>query len=136
MKNKLLFILYSVLFTGCQFTDQQVYQQQQVCKRLAEGYLTTQNQQTYEFWKLEQGPTQGQQHKLKLTYKKPNENGLILSSLLLPTVELECILEQQQIRVSVTQATGKQIHVLEVHLPDATNDIPRNLVQVAQSKIR
>lgn len=136
MKNKLLFIVFSVLFTGCQFTDRTVYQQQQICKRLAEGYLTTQNQQMYEFWKLEQSPTQGQQHTIKLTYKKPNENGLILSGLLLPTVELECTLEQQQIMVSVIQAAGKQVRVLEVQLPDATNDIPRNLVQVAQSKIR
>lgn len=134
MKNKLLFIVCSILFTGCQFTDQNAYQQQQVCKRLAEGYLTTQNQQSYEFWKLEQGPAQEQQHTLKLTYKKPNENGLILSGVYLPTVELECTLKNQQIMVSVIQAKGALVPVLNVQLQNEAIGKPKSPDLIAQSK--
>ena len=61
---------------------------------LAQGYLKTQNQQTYEFWRLEKAQTQAQQSTLRLTYKQPTENGVIMSSLLLPTVEFIC--RQQQ----------------------------------------
>lgn len=134
MKNKLLFIICSVLFTGCQFTDQNAYQQQQVCKRLAEGYLTTQNQQSYEFWKLEQAPTHEQQSTLKLTYKKPNENGLILSGVYLPTVELECTLKNQQIMVSVIQAKGALVPVLNVQLQNEAIGKPKSSDLIAQSK--
>lgn len=134
MKNKLLFIICSVLFTGCQFTDQNAYQQQQVCKRLAEGYLTTQNQQSYEFWKLEQAPTHEQQSTLKLTYKKPNENGLILSGVYLPTVELECTLKNQQIMVSVIQAKGALVPVLNVQLQNEAIGKPKSPDLIAQSK--
>ncbi|RZF56704.1 hypothetical protein EXE30_00135 [Acinetobacter halotolerans] len=134
MKNKLLFIVCSVLFTGCQFTDQNAYQQQQVCKRLAEGYLTTQNQQSYEFWKLEQAPTHEQQSTLKLTYKKPNENGLILSGVYLPTVELECTLKNQQIMVSVIQAKGALVPVLNVQLQNEAIGKPKSPDLIAQSK--
>lgn len=134
MKNKILFIICSVLFTGCQFTDQNAYQQQQVCKRLAEGYLTTQNQQSYEFWKLEQAPTHEQQSTLKLTYKKPNENGLILSGVYLPTVELECTLKNQQIMVSVIQAKGALVPVLNVQLQNEAIGKPKSPDLIAQSK--
>ncbi|MCH7308513.1 hypothetical protein MMO38_10260 [Acinetobacter sp. NIPH 1852] len=134
MKNKLLFIVCSILFTGCQFTDQNAYQQQQVCKRLAEGYLTTQNQQSYEFWKLEQAATHEQQSTLKLTYKKPNENGLILSGVYLPTIELECTLKNQQIMVSVIQAKGVLVTVLNVQLQNEAIGKPKSPDLIAQSK--
>lgn len=134
MKNKVLFILCSLVFTGCQINDQKTHQQQEICKTLSEGYLKTQNQQTYEFWKLEQIPNQAEQNTLKLIYKKPNENGLVLTGLLLPTVELECTLKQQHIVVSVAQPTGKNLQVLEVILPKPTNDTPRNPDLVARSE--
>ncbi|MCH7382035.1 MULTISPECIES: hypothetical protein [Acinetobacter] len=134
MKNNILFILSAVLFTGCNLTDQATYQQQQVCKSLSQGYLQIQNQPTYELWKMEKSQAPEQTRIIKMTYKKPNENGLILSSNFLPTVELECKLQQQHIVVSVIQKTGPSIPVLNVQLQNDAIGKPRSPDLVAQSK--
>lgn len=136
MKNIILFILTTVLFAGCQLTDQQAYQQQEVCKTLTQGYLKIQNQPTYELWKLEHIPTQDQKDTLKLTYKKPNENGVVLAGTLLPTVVLECSLQQQHIVVSLVQATGEPTPVLEVQLPNQTIGTLKNRELIAQIETR
>ena len=134
MKNNILFILTTVLFTGCSLTDQATYQQQQVCKSLSEGYLRLQNQPTYELWKMEKAEAPQQTRIIKMTYKKPNENGLMLSSTFLPTVELECKLQQQHIVVSVIQKTGPSIPVLNVQLQNETIGKPRSPDLVAQTR--
>ncbi|MBC9230067.1 hypothetical protein HI850_012100 [bacterium SPL81] len=136
MKNKILFILTTVLFAGCQLTDQQAHQQQEVCKTLSQGYLKIQNQPTYELWKLEHIPTKDQKDTLKLTYKKPNENGVVLTGTLLPTVVLECSLQQQHIVVSLVQATGEPTPVLEVQLPNQTIGTLKNRELIAQTETR
>ncbi|ENX18428.1 hypothetical protein F895_00043 [Acinetobacter sp. CIP 64.2] len=134
MKNNILFILSAILFTGCHFTEQATYQQQQVCKSLSQGYLQIQNQPTYELWKMEQATAPAHAQIIKLTYKKPNENGVMLSSTFLPTVELECKLQQQQIVVSVIQKAGPSIPVLNVQLQNEAIGKPRSPDLVAQSK--
>ncbi|WP_111828174.1 MULTISPECIES: hypothetical protein [Acinetobacter] len=134
MKNNILFILSVILLTGCDLTDQATYQQQQVCKSLSQGYLQIQNQPTYELWKMEQATASAHAQIIKLTYKKPNENGVMLSSTFLPTVELECKLQQQHIVVSVIQKAGLSIPVLNVQLQNEAIGKPRSPDLVAQSK--
>lgn len=134
MKNKVLFILSTILFTGCDFSAQASYPQQQVCKSLSEGYLRLQNQTTYELWKMEKRDAPEQTRIIKMTYKKPNENGVMLSSNLLPTVELECRLQQQHIVLSVIQATGALVPVMNVQLQNDAIGTPKSLGLIAQSK--
>lgn len=126
MKNNILFIISTVLFTGCQATNQTVQQQQEVCKTLSQGYLKIQNQQDYQFWRLEKIDAQTQPNSLQLTYKQPTENGIIMSSLLLPTIEFVCTQQQQHVTVAVKQPTGQSIRVLELELAQDTIGTPRN----------
>ncbi len=70
----------------------------------------------------------------KLTYKKPNENGLMLSSNFLPTVKIECTQQQQQIKVAVQQPTGQLVQVLELKLAEAAIGKPKIHDLTAQSK--
>ena len=100
---------------------------------LAQGYLKTQNQQTYEFWRLEKVQTQAQQSTLRLTYKQPTENGVIMSSLLLPTVEFVCQ-QQQHIALAIKQPTGQIVQMLELQLPEQTIGTPKSRDLTAQSK--
>ena len=101
---------------------------------LAQGYLKTQNQQTYEFWRLEKVQTQAQQSTLRLTYKQPTENGVIMSSLLLPTVEFICRQQQQHIALAIKQPTGPIVQVMELQLPQNTIGTPKIHDLTAQSK--
>lgn len=133
MKNNILFIFCTIFFTGCQATNQSVEQQQTICKTLSQGYLKIQNQQEYEFWRLEKVVNQ-QDHTLKLTYKQPTENGVIMSSLLLPTVEFVCTQQQQQIKVAVQQPTGQLVQVLELKLAETAIGKPKIHDLTAQSK--
>ncbi|ENX19534.1 MULTISPECIES: hypothetical protein [Acinetobacter] len=136
MKNKILFILSTILFTGCDFSAQASYPQQQVCKSLSEGYLRMQNQTTYELWRMEKRDAPEQTRIIKMTYKKPNENGVMLPSQYLPTMELECRLQQQHIVVSVIQATGALVPVLNVQLQNDAIGKPKSPDLIAQSKIQ
>ncbi|MBP9788585.1 MAG: hypothetical protein KBC72_13765, partial [Acinetobacter sp.] len=106
MKNKILFIMSICLLIGCKAQNLAVQQQQEVCKTLSHGYLKIQNQDEYQFWRLEKIVTQAQQNTLKLTYKQPTENGVMMSSLLLQTVEFLCTQQQQHIALSIVQPTG------------------------------
>ena len=101
---------------------------------LAQGYLKTQNQQTYEFWRLEKVQTQAQQNTLRLTYKQPTENGVIMSSLLLPTVEFICRQQQQHIALAIKQPTGPIVQGMELQLPQNTIGKPKIHDLTAQSK--
>ncbi|WP_228252581.1 hypothetical protein [Acinetobacter sp. WCHA45] len=102
---------------------------------LAQDYLKTQNQQTYEFWRLEKVQTQAQQSTLRLTYKQPTENGVIMSSLLLPTVEFICRQQQQQqVKVAVQQPTGQLVQVLELKLAETAIGKQKIHDLTAQSK--
>jgi hypothetical protein len=134
MKNNILFIFSMILLTGCELSDQATYPQQQLCKSLSEGYLRMQNQPTYELWKMENAEANAQTRIIKMTYKKPNENGVMLSSNLLPTVELECKLQQQHIVVSVLPKTGPSIPVLNVQLQNDAIGKPRSPDLIAQTK--
>lgn len=134
MKNNILFIFGIILLSGCELSDQATYPQQQVCKSLSEGYLRLQNQPTYELWKMEKGVATAESRIIKMTYKKPNENGVMLASNLLPTVELECKLQQQHIVVSVLPKTGPSIPVLNVQLQNDAIGKPRSPDLIAQSK--
>lgn len=126
MKNKILFIFSCIVLGGCELSDQATYPQQQVCRSLSEGYLRMQNQMTYELWKMEKGEAVAPARIIRLTYKKPNENGVMLSSQFLPTVELECTLRQQQIVVSVLPKTGQPIPVLNVQLQNDAIGTPKS----------
>lgn len=134
MKNNILFIFSTIFFTGCNLTDQSTYQQQQVCKSLSQGYLQIQNQSTYELWKMEKSEAPEQPRVIKLTYKKPNENGLMLSSNFLPTVKIECTQQQQQVKVAVQQPTGQLVQVLELKLAETAIGTPKSRDLTAQSK--
>ncbi|AVZ84529.1 hypothetical protein CDG55_01380 [Acinetobacter sp. WCHA45] len=102
---------------------------------MAQDYLKTQNQQTYEFWRLEKVQTQAQQSTLRLTYKQPTENGVIMSSLLLPTVEFICRQQQQQqVKVAVQQPTGQLVQVLELKLAETAIGKQKIHDLTAQSK--
>ena len=101
---------------------------------MAQGYLKTQNQQTYEFWRLEKVQTQAQQSTLRLTYKQPTENGVIMSNLLLPTVEFVCQQQQQHIVLAIKQPTGQIVQVLELQLPQHTIGTPKSRDLIAQTK--
>jgi len=127
MKNNILFIISTILFTGCQTPEQANQQQQATCKTLSQGYLKIQNQQTYEFWRLEKVETQAEQSTLKLTYKQPTENGVIMSGLNLPTVEFLCTQQQQHVVLALQQPTGKSVQVLELGLAKTTIGKPKSL---------
>jgi hypothetical protein len=114
MKNNILFIMSICLLIGCKAQNPAVQQQQEVCKTLSHGYLKIQNQNEYQFWRLEKIATQAQQNTLKLTYKQPTENGVMMSSLLLQTVEFLCTQQQQHIALSIVQPTGQPAQVLEL----------------------
>lgn len=101
---------------------------------LAQGYLKTQNQQTYEFWRLEKVQTQAQQNTLRLTYKQPTENGVIMSSLLLPTVEFICRQQQQHIALAIKQPTGPIVQGMELQLPQNTIGTPKSRDLIAQTR--
>lgn len=101
---------------------------------MAQGYLKTQNQQTYEFWRLEKVQTQAQQNTLRLTYKQPTENGVIMSSLLLPTVEFICRQQQQHIALAIKQPTGPIVQVMELQLPQNTIGTPKSRDLIAQTR--
>lgn len=132
MKNNSLFIVSMVLLMGCHAPDQSAEQQQNICKTLAQGYLKIQNQQTYEFWRLEK--VQTQQSTLELTYKQPTENGVIMSNLLLPTVEFVCRQQQQRITLAIKQPTGSNVQVLELQLPQQTIGTPKSRDLIAQTR--
>ncbi len=100
---------------------------------MAQGYLKTQNQQTYEFWRLEKVQTQAQQSTLRLTYKQPTENGVIMPNLLLPTMEFVCQ-QQQHIALAIKQPTGQIVQMLELQLPQNTIGKPKIHDLTAQSK--
>ncbi|MCY6413060.1 hypothetical protein QTA56_13115 [Acinetobacter sp. VNH17] len=134
MKNNSLFIFSMVLLMGCHTPDQGAEQQQNICKTLAQGYLKIQNQQTYEFWRLEKVQTQAQQSTLRLTYKQPTENGVIMSNLLLPTVEFVCQQQQQHIALAIKQPTGQIVRVLELQLPEQTIGTPKSRDLIAQTR--
>lgn len=134
MKNNSLFIFSMVLLMGCHAPDQSAEQQQNICKTLAQGYLKIQNQQTYEFWRLEKVQTQAQQSTLRLTYKQPTENGVIMSNLLLPTVEFVCQQQQQRITLAIKQSTGSNVQVLELQLSQQTIGTPKSRGLIAQTK--
>ena len=101
---------------------------------LAQGDLKTQNQQTYEFWRLEKVQTQAQQSTLRLTYKQPTENGVIMSSLLLPTVEFICRQQQQHIALAIKQPTGQIVQMLELQLPEQTIGTPKSRDLIARTR--
>lgn len=134
MKNNSLFIFSMVLLMGCHAPDQGAEQQQNICKTLARGYLKIQNQQTYEFWRLEKVQTQAQQNTLRLSYKQPTENGVIMSNLLLPTVEFVCRQQQQRITLAIKQPTGSNVQVLELQLPQQTIGTPKSRDLIAQTR--
>lgn len=100
---------------------------------LAQGYLKTQNQQTYEFWRLEKVQTQAQQSTLRLTYKQPTENGVIMPNLLLPTMEFVCQ-QQQHIALAIKQPTGQIVQMLELQLPEQTIGTPKSRDLIAQTR--
>ena len=75
-----------------------------------------------------------QDHTLKLTYKQPTENGVIMSSLLLPTVDFVCTQQQQQVKVAVQQPTGQLVQVLELKLAETAIGKPKIHDLTAQSK--
>jgi hypothetical protein len=114
MKNNILFIMSICLLIGCKAQNPAAQHQQEVCKTLSHGYLKIQNQNEYQFWRLEKIATQAQQNTLKLTYKQPTENGVMMSNLLLPTVEFLCTQQQQHIALSIVQPTGQPMQVLEL----------------------
>jgi len=95
-----------------------------------------QNQTTYELWKMEKRDAPEQTRIIKMTYKKPNENGVMLPSQYLPTMELECRVQQQHIVVSVIQATGALVPVLNVQLQNDAIGKPKSPDLIAQSKIQ
>ncbi|ESK55736.1 hypothetical protein [Acinetobacter tjernbergiae] len=134
MKNNILFIMSICLLIGCKAQNPAAQQQQEVCKTLSHGYLKIQNQDEYQFWRLEKIVTQAQQNTLKLTYKQPTESGVMMSSLLLPTVEFVCTQQQQQIKVAVQQPTGQLVQVLELKLAETAIGKPQSHDLVAQSK--
>ena len=136
MKINNLFLVSILLLTGCQLPDQKTHQQQEICKSLAEGYLKIQNRQGYELWKLKNHNPQTKTDTVELTYKKPNENGVVVSASLLSTVVLECTRKEQQIVMFIPQTTGESIPVLEVQVPPTSTDTQKNLGLVAQTKIQ
>ena len=111
---------YTLLFiclwlAACQPQYQQNTSQNALCQSLIGGYLKMQSLPGYQLWKITALPSITEWHYL---YKKPTENGLIMTGLLQPKIEFVCSQQQQHLRLELLQ-TSRQLRLplFELRLP-------------------